>query len=283
MQRSLIFVGAAVLLLVVSIFSYSDSFSADVVREPVPDRIDVVEREPAAVSAGAYYVFDVETGEELYEYKASTSLPIASITKLVSAAAFYSEGDLTATTSLTWGDLEGYGDAGRLSYGEVYAHHELLFPLLLESSNDAARTMARAGDSLLAASEALLEEVGVEGVIVDASGISLQNKASARAVGQLARHIYYTTPHIFDITILVSYYMRDTGWLNNNPFILDPSYRGGKHGYLPAAGRTTVSFFSEALPGGDEQLLGYVLLGSNDLALDMEILREYVLTAAAYD
>lgn len=236
------------------------------------------------LSAKSWLVFDVEMGEVLYEYNADDPLPIASVTKLATAARFLEEGNIDATTTIAWSDVITDGRAGKLSAGEVYTNHELLFPLLLESSNDAASTLERVDAALLERMNSYAEELSLDSTsFKDGSGLSDQNVSTARDLLVLSRHIFITEPHIFDVTRVKEYYSEDNGWINNNPFVDDPSYRGGKHGFTYEANRTVVAFFDELINGGSVRTLGYILLGSDDLEGDMSALRQHVREHTSYE
>jgi D-alanyl-D-alanine carboxypeptidase len=60
-----------------------------------------------------------------------------------------------------------------------------------------------------------------------------------------------------------------------------PGYKGGKHGYTDAANQTLVAVFSEESLGGRE--LGYVLLGSDDVRLDTELLRTVIQNSVRFE
>ena len=115
----------------------------------------------------------------------------------------------------------------------------------------------------------------------DASGLSPDNTASARDLMYFSRAVGEKYPFVYDISELPQYIGSYTGWLNNNPVFNTDSYRGGKHGYTPEAGRTLVAQFSEHFAAGD-RTLGYIILGSNNLPTDVATLREYTATSVQY-
>ena len=237
-----------------------------------------------SVSAKAWLVFDVEQNEVLYAHNETEVLPIASITKLPAAKVFSDTRDIWATTSINWADLNHEGRAGKLAYGEEYRYHTLFFPLLIESSNDAAGVLERASAKLVDDMNTYARRLSLTDVaFADASGLSNNNQASALAVKELLRNIYLTSRHLTDITSLKSYLTPGKGWLNNNPFVNDPTYQGGKHGYTNAAGYTTASLFSETLQDNKTRTLGYVLLGSRNLEYDMSLLRNHVKAHLRYE
>ena len=237
------------------------------------------------VSAKALMIFDADSGTEIYSKDSTTAYPIASLTKLATAAMFLEYADLTATTTILWSDVATEGTAGRLQAYEEYTYRDLLYPLLLDSSNDAASVMARVYPSLLQEMNTYATStLGLTSVVfADTSGLSDANVANAYEFAQLARSIRTQLPHVFDISQLSQFIGVHTGWMNNNPFIADATYKGGKHGFTYSANRTAVSFFEETLASGNTRTIGYVLLGSDDLRSDMELLRQAVRANVRYE
>lgn len=236
------------------------------------------------ITAKAYMVFDQESGTQVISKQKDEVLPIASVTKLLSASVFYANADLQATTTIVWPDVVTPSTAGRLHLGEVYTYRELLYPLLLESSNDAAAAMARVLPELLPQMQAYADALNLQHtVFADASGLSAQNVSTAHELSILVRDLYDAQPHIFDITRLRQYIGTHTGWMNNDPFVAQEGYAGGKHGFTIAANRTATVFFDETLQNGAVRTVGYVLLGSDDLLADVELLREQVRQHVRYE
>jgi D-alanyl-D-alanine endopeptidase (penicillin-binding protein 7) len=228
-------------------------------------------------SAAAFMVFDVESGTEIASKNSTEALPIASVTKLVTASVFYAAAPLEATTTITWPDLNTYGDAGRLKIHEEYTYRGLLYPLLLESSNDAAAAMLRVMPTLLPKMEEWIKVLSLTQThFEDTSGLSDKNVSTAYELSILARALYQKEPHIFDITSLTQFIGPHTGWMNNNPLVAEEGFMGGKHGYTEAANKTAVVFFNEKLATGHMRTIGYVLLGSNNLKEDVSFLRAEV-------
>lgn len=258
--------------LIVSTPPSLSSFS--VVQEPLKrtDTLVVEEGSALTLNVSAYAVFDVETGQVLLAHNPSTPYPIASVTKLVTAAAVLTSAQLSTTVTLTAADVATDGRAGKLESDQQYTRRELLFPLLLESSNDAATVLERSAP-LRAEMNALVQRYGATAMnLADASGLSSDNIASAQDLAVVVSGLYADEPHLFDITRLTQYIGPYTGWINNSPFITDIGYVGGKHGYTEEAGRTAVALFAEDL-SGTTRTLGYVVLGSQDLERDIASLR----------
>lgn len=230
------------------------------------------------VSAAAYAVIDMETGTVLFSHNAEPRLPIASITKLFTAVAVQDTYALDDAIVLQESDLVAYGNAGKLAAGQEYAYRELLLPLLLSSSNDAAYALRRqgAGEALLRTMEEVAARGGApEAQFADASGLSDANQVSALGLAHWLQDSYQTHPGVYDMTRVGQYVGPYLGWQNNSPFMELAGYRGGKHGYTTAAGRTAAAVFTETVDGAEYEF-GYVLLGSADLVNDMTALRTHV-------
>ncbi len=246
----------------------------EVVTTPVKELS--VKGEPAAVSAAAYVIKDLKSGKWLAQKEPDLVLPIASVTKLFSGLAILENYPLEGVIEVIEQDLQSHGGAGGLKVKQAYTYHTLLFPLLLESSNDAAAAYERViGTSLLEAMNSWVKDKGgTKTIFTDASGLSSHNVSSASDLALLTGVAYQTAPHLFDITTLPRYVNKYGTLTNNNP-VLDSSYRGGKHGYTEDAGRTLVAVFSEDIGGEDRELV-FIILKSEDLKSDLSILRQFV-------
>lgn len=238
---------------------------------------------PPELSAAAYLVFDLETGEYLAASRPTVERPIASITKLFTAAAV-EQLDPRATITVSDADVATYGLAGDLAAGQEYARRELLFPLLLESSNDAAATLARTGGSgFFDAMHRVAASAGAtHSRFADSSGLSSGNVSTAADLARVLRYLSREHPSVLDASRLSRYLGPYGGWSNNNPVFDDPDYRGGKHGFTDAARLTIAALFAEDFAGG-ERTVGYIVLGSDDLRADIAALRTYVADSVRYE
>lgn len=214
-----------------------------------------------SVSAKAYGVFDVMSGEVLFGEQLDKKMPLASVAKLFTASAVLRHSDPTTPVVITAYDVATEGEAGGLKVGDVFTLRELLFPLLLVSSNDSATAIERT--------------IGpvpfINSTLVDASGLSDSDQASVNELAVAVSALYRDEPHLFDITRLSKYLGEYGGWTNNSPVRELSGYIGGKHGFTTEAGRTLVALFRETELDG--RIVGYVILGSNDLMSDTEALR----------
>ena len=95
------------------------------------------------LSAEAVYVLDTTTSEVLYQKQAHRQLPLASITKVMTALVAHESAHAGRVITITDTALEAEGDIGLFS-GEKWRLEDLLHVVLLTSSNDGARALAEA-------------------------------------------------------------------------------------------------------------------------------------------
>ncbi|MCA9359534.1 D-alanyl-D-alanine carboxypeptidase [Candidatus Kaiserbacteria bacterium] len=257
-----LFLSAFILVSIFSLVNFSNS-TVSAESETNSLELRVLTQPSIQIDVDSYVVFDIETGEIILSQNPDKELPIASITKLFTAKKLL-ETDFNQKITITREDVETEGRAGKLSAGEEYEAKELIFPLLLESSNDAATAIERNIGKITLADKTLF----------DGSGLSSRNKSTAKELSSEVRDIYKNLPYIFDVTTLKQYVSDKNGWVNNSPVRDLEGYKGGKHGFTYEANRTLVAVFSEKKL--DNRELGYILLGSDDLRSDVIKLRSLV-------
>jgi D-alanyl-D-alanine carboxypeptidase len=225
-----------------------------------------VDSSSSAISALAYSVQSLDKDNILIEKDSDRLLPIASVTKLITAVVATKLMKPDDTIEITSNVLAIEGTSGKFRSGEKYKVKEILYPLLLVSSNDAAEAISLAYDKKYGKGKFVKEMNNWVGQIgayrtyfKDASGLSPQNVSTARDLSIIAKWIKDNEPGIFDITLTKSKTIRTHTWVNPTHFLSLSSYTGGKNGYIPEARLTNVSLFALGTP---KRLYSVVLLGS---------------------
>ncbi len=141
MQNSLpnFFVGVAGILFCAIIVIVGIAYEPNVSPEKHVRKLAI---EPALIEARAAVLYAPDTGEILFEKRAEEQLPLASLTKLLTAYLAL-EGDVPERVTIASRDLTPEGDSG-LSPGESWALPDLVSFALVTSSNDAIAAAARA-------------------------------------------------------------------------------------------------------------------------------------------
>lgn len=202
-------------------------------------------------------------------------LPMASITKLITALVVLDAAPVTAAMSgpsfpMTEQDVAIAAESSAMGgtttpvvVGQVFSERQLLEFVLIASSNNLATTLARRvfGDeqAYLRAARAWLDDHGLKGIrVADASGMSPENVASARdllALGALAS----ANEVIAEISAQRFVFGGTSEPVaNTNDLLALPGVTGLKTGHTDEAGYTAL-FVADV--GADQPLIG-VILGS---------------------
>lgn len=209
-------------------------------------------KKESPITAKAYLVGNVQTGQIYLSKNPNAILPVASMSKLITAIESIDRYS-TAGKVLITKDESSSTDPFIPKIGEVFTVNELLYPLLLNSSNIAAEILASSSSrsQFMSIMSSYAWEIGMPATyFFDPSGISPQNISSANDFFALARYLYKLRPDILSITKIAdtsistttehgSYYFKST-----HPFVTDPSFLGGKTGRTIEARETMLSLFS---------------------------------------
>lgn len=230
------------------------------------------------VSALSYLVADLETGKIFISQNLNQRLPIASVTKLMTAIVADETLGLDTETTVTGTAINTYGTQGEFRKGERYSVNEIFYPLLMESSNDAAEALALTKDrpTFIFDMNRKAQSIGLFNTTYeDASGLSPQNISTATDLFKLTQYISKYRKYIFDITTEKKKELGKKVWFSNSRFRSDSDYVGGKNGYTDEALKTQVALFDEDF-GEEKRTVVYVVLRSTDVAYDIKMLRDYV-------
>lgn len=231
------------------------------------------------VTALAYLAADLDSGEILVEKNKDKILPIASVSKLVTALVSLETLSQDTAVTISGSAVDTYGTAGGLFVGEKISTGNLLYPLLLESSNDAAEAIAGSKNraSFIKSMNQTVDRIGASRTsFFDASGLSEDNVSTPDDLSKIAQYIYKNQKSIFDITRIKSYVLKNHTWENPTYFLRMNAYIGGKNGYTDEAGRTAVSLFSIPERSGPPRNVIVVVLKSFDRNADIASIVNYI-------
>lgn len=233
------------------------------------------------LTAPIYLMADLHNNYVFTDKSSTQVVPIASITKLMTAliATEYINLDSIATVPK---DAIVFTSKARLKIGDRYSVYQLLFPLLMESSNEAAETISRyyGQTEFVRHMNEKAVSIGMTSThFKDASGASADNTSTAEDLFMLAKYIYSNRSFIFNITsskLKENAYGSSgfTNLRNFNDFVGQPYFFGGKNGKTTAAGETNLSVF-EFPVGTTTRPVVLLVLGSIDAAKDSRTLLEF--------
>lgn len=234
------------------------------------------------ITAKSYIVADMDTGEIIESKNADEIYPIASLTKLITAMVSIETIDQYSPININRQAIDTYGKQGNLRNGEILTANELLYPLLLESSNDAAEALA-----IFAGRDAFIKNMNDKMVSIgmyntkfeDASGLSQKNFSTAMELFGIVQYIEKNYPEIFKITDKQSHRIGRRVWNSNSRFRTDKYYIGGKNGYTDEALLTLIANFELPLSVGENKnrRISIILLQSTKVEKDTRDILFYLL------
>ena len=101
----------------------------------------------------------------LFQKESNEVLPIASLTKLMTAEVVLKNYELSQVVEISKTAVAIEGESGKLKIGEIFKVQDLLYPLLMESSNDVAQAL----------SEVIGERAFVDLMNFEAENLGLKN------------------------------------------------------------------------------------------------------------
>lgn len=239
--------------------------------------------EPYSFDARTYLIIDLESATVLDSAHTTERFPIASITKLMTALVALEHYDLNEMVTVPESAIV-YTSKPRYTAGESIRAYDLLYPLLTESSNEAANTLAHAfgHTHFVQLMNDTARSIGMDHTtFVDPSGSGAGNTSTAEDLAILARHLTRYRAHILDITANRSsgdiHYgtSSHSNLANFNHFASDTHFMGGKTGKTTVALETMLAVFSEEL-GDERRTIAYIVLGTKDVGSAIREIRDQV-------
>jgi len=237
------------------------------------------------INARSFLVGDLDTGEIIFERKPNEIYPIASITKYMTAYTAAERLMPNELVEITSSRLQVEGNRGRFEPGDFLTIRDMLYPLLLVSSNDAGEIIAqhRQREVFIDFMNATADGVGMTNTnFEDPTGLSQNNVSTARDLFTMMRTVQNDYPQIVDISRLSFKENGDYLWRNINRAASFPEFRGGKTGYTNAARQTSIGYYQIQLANDEIKNIGVVILQSNTRQQDTRNLLDYLKRYVAY-
>jgi D-alanyl-D-alanine carboxypeptidase len=222
----------------------------------------------------------------LYEKNAELPLPMASITKIMTAIVATDHKRVDNKYLVKPTDLVGENSMG-LTAGEILTHEELLHGLVLVSGNDAAEVLASntlGRDSFIKAMNQKAKALGLKNTqFSNPSGLEGDGvqKTTSKELLILTRYALRNYPEFKKVVGIVEYAIPHSDkhkafelFNETNLLTSYPGVKGVKDGYTPEAGLCLVTY----LDYRGHELIG-VILGSQNRRQEMKDLLDYSLTS----
>lgn len=239
----------------------------------------------ARLSAKSYLAADLKNNFVFIESNSAEQLPVASITKLMTALVAVEyvniEKEITVTPSMIVPT-----SVPRLKAGERVSLYNLLYILLEESSNEAAEAISRflGRDRFITLMNDKAKAIGMtSSKFTDPSGADAGNVSTAQDLFNLAKYLYNNRSFVLklssgrpdSLTVTVYGPTIYDNIENFNIFENDREFIGGKVGKTNAAGQTIISIFETQLSGAKRPVV-VIALGSQSNAADAQQLISWI-------
>lgn len=262
------------------------SFSNEPIEEEIENRYILQQLDRlGSIHARSFLVGDLDTGEVIFERKPHTTYPIASVTKYMTAYTAADTLEANELAEITKSKLKVEGNRGRFRIGDQLTIRELLYPLLLVSSNDAGEIISqqRNRDDFVESMIASAKKLGMyDTSFNDPTGLSKNNTSTARDLFTMMRGVRRDYPQIIDISRLSFKENDQYLWQNINKASSFPEFRGGKTGYTNAARQTSIGYYQIKLANDQIKNIAVVILQSNTREQDTRNVLEYLKRYVAY-
>ncbi len=233
--------------------------SSKIQRTLPPITHQLLNRPDTVITADSGVVIDTASGSVLWERNTDTALPIASLTKLMTALVFLDMG-IPLENEVTVEEADASAVMGSRHYvkpGETMTVKDLFFISLVGSDNTATSALARSTglqyERFIQLMNSKAENLGLtQTKFLDVTGLDPQNTSTVLEYSKIAnfamrnkqiREVLTTTEYVFEtLEQKIRHRIRNTNVLLGDE---DLQIIGAKTGYLDEAGYTFVCQASE--------------------------------------
>lgn len=222
----------------------------------------------------------------LFKQEGGKKLSIASLTKLITAVVALDVYQPMDNITISKNASMQTGKQGSLAEGDKMSVKDLLYIMLIDSSNQAAYALSegKSEEKFVAMMNQKAREIGLfDTYLADPTGLSSENSSTAEDLVKLTEHLLENYPIITEISRTKEFdlYRSDGtfyGKLNNTNELLGeiPEIIGGKTGFTTDAKGCLLLVLNN--PVNNDYLI-YVILGADDRFTEMKKLIDWVNTA----
>ncbi len=252
---------------------------------PIIEAIEGSERQPPQLTAKSVLIYDLVTNKTVFEKNIKEQMPMASLTKIMTAIIALENGSDNAKYIVRPGHIVGENSMG-IATGEALTRRELLYGLILRSGNDAAEVLA---GGFPGGREAFVQAMNDKARALGLTDTHFTNPSGLQGDGEqyttaydllvITRYAIDTFPEFTDITSTFEITLPATPthaeyFMQNETNLISsyPGVKGIKTGYTPEAGLCLVTY----LDYGGHKIIA-ILLSSENRRQEMKELLDYSL------
>ena len=265
-QNKNIFLGA------VSGMSFNENVNNNPVLPEVQQEKQIEELNVNAESAISVESNLLEEDKTLFEKNSEAILPIASLTKLMTAVISLDNYDLLQKITISEKADTQAPLITDVKKGDVFSTTDLLYITLVESSNKSAYALAEqmGVEKFVALMNQRASQLGMKNTFyADPTGLSAENVSTATDLVKLIKYIVKNYPEISQISRTKEYEVPNFGKITNTNQLLGemPQIVCGKTGFTTVAKGCLILVTNSQ---NSSNLIINVILGSDDRFLEMK-------------
>ena len=235
-----------------------------------------------AVAADAFLVSELVSGKTLLGKNKESVLPVSSLSKLMTAVVASELVYLERTTLVKKEQLTASVVNFDPQVGDRYIAFDLLYPLLMQSSDQSANILAGflGNKKFVTSMNQKSVSIGMNDThFADPSGKSIENTSSSDDMLKLLKYIYFKRRFLFDVSKGESYRtysgLHTTELTNFSQFASDTRLVGLTTGTSTPADRNLASVWEFSSPSGPVPV-AVIVLGSGSAVSDTKALVGWV-------
>ncbi|MCK9187005.1 MAG: serine hydrolase [Candidatus Colwellbacteria bacterium] len=235
---------------------------------------------PDELNIQAGIVIDLSSGEKILSVNKTKRWPLASVSKMMASIVALEEMDLKKEITFSENAINTEGVAGSFQEGEIYTAEDLVYAMMVVSSNDAAVALMESmpEGEFVGLMNAKAEELGmVNTYFKEPSGLSMLNQSTANDVSLMLEYAWRNHPELFSISSKKTTLITEinTGLkvrlTNINALASRYDFLGGKTGYTEIAGENLAAVFSI-----DNKPTAIIILGAEDRVVETETIISFI-------
>ena len=218
----------------------------------------------------------------LFNQGAETRLPVASLTKLMTAMVVLGQYDLSKKVTISQQAMEQIGEQGELTLGQEFTVKSLLYTTLMESNNRGAYALSEVLGSgeFIGLMNQNAKNLGMQSThFQDVTGLDPRSYSTAKDLAKLTQYLFNNYPLFNEIIQQKEYhlYLYDGTFhhkaVNTNMLLGEHNIMGGKTGFTTEA-QGCFMVLQES-PQKDSYIIS-IVLGAQDRFLEMKKLIDWL-------
>ena len=269
--------------------------ASETIDQPIAQEKTVEENVTTKLNALSAISVEIKHGEEktVFEKNSSEKLPVASLTKLMTALVVLEKYNLYQEIPVSKLAMEQEGEQGVLIEGERLSVSDLLHIMLIESSNRAAFALAEFIDTdyfMYSMNQKAIDLGMTQTHFEDSTGLDPKSYSTAQDLAKLSKYLFENYPLFKKIIKYQQYDLyRNDGTLHHtlvatNKLLGRYETIGGKTGWTDEARGCFMVIRTQDNQGNPDEnsYFIHIILGADDRFLEMSRLIQGINTGSSY-